>query len=81
MSRAGTDFYVFENKGLGFGVNGLLTFGGPQGGIQPAMVRRKGRRGEPRPTRPPGRRKPDGTARVVLVLIAKDPGIVQRVLG
>ena len=26
MSRAGTDFYVFENKGLGFGVNGLLTF-------------------------------------------------------
>ena len=28
-----------------------------------------------------GRRKPDGPARVLLALIAKDPGIVQRVLG
>lgn len=28
-----------------------------------------------------GRRRPDGPARVLLALIAKDPGIVQRVLG
>lgn len=28
-----------------------------------------------------GRRKPDGPARVLLALIAKEPGIVQRVLG
>ena len=28
-----------------------------------------------------GRRKPDGPARVLLALIDKDPGIVQRVLG
>ena len=28
-----------------------------------------------------GRRKPDGPARVLLALIAKDPGIVQRVLA
>lgn len=28
-----------------------------------------------------GRRKPEGPARVLLALIAKDPGIVQRVLG
>ena len=27
------------------------------------------------------RRKPDGPARVLLALIAKDPGIVQRMLG
>lgn len=29
----------------------------------------------------PRRRKPDGPARVLLALIAKEPGIVQRVLG
>ena len=28
-----------------------------------------------------GRRKPDGPARVLLALIAKEPGIVRRVLG
>ena len=28
-----------------------------------------------------GRRKPDGPARVLLALIAREPGIVQRVLG
>jgi len=28
-----------------------------------------------------GRRKPDGPARVLLAMIAKEPGIVQRVLG
>ena len=28
-----------------------------------------------------GRRRPDGPARVLLALIAKEPGIVQRVLG
>jgi putative transcriptional regulator len=28
-----------------------------------------------------GRRRPDGPARVLLALIAKEPGVVQRVLG
>ena len=41
---------------------------GKGGGLKPALLEQ-------------GRRKPDGPARVLLALIARDPGMVQRGLG